>query len=79
MKITQTDHAWREPQIIEYYDENITDIREAAAKYGRSNDTVRLYDDGDTLKAIATWPQGSKGYMYCKSPEKADIPGAWKY
>jgi hypothetical protein len=78
MKITQTDHAWREPQIIEYHD-NITDIREAAAKYGRSNDTVRLYDDDNTLKAIATWPQGGRAYKYCISPDKADMPGAWKY
>lgn len=45
------------------YTTDITDIREIVAKYGHTEDTLELYDDG-TLIARAIWPLGSKCYMY---------------
>lgn len=78
MKVVQIDHAWREPARIEYYTD-VTSIRQAAEQFGRTSDTVELWDDKDRLVAIATWPQGGKAYKYCTSPDVADIPGAWRY
>lgn len=42
-----------------------TTIRDAAQIYGRTDDTLELYDDAGGLVGVATWPQGSKVYMYC--------------
>jgi hypothetical protein len=77
MKVVQVDHAWRIPPRISY-ETDITDIVEAASKFGRTEDTVELWE-GDTLVALATWPQWSRAYKYCKSPESAHIPQAWRY
>lgn len=46
------------------YQINKTDIREIAAEFGRTEDTIELYDDTGILIARAIWPQGSKCYMY---------------
>ena len=47
------------------YTTSITDIRQIPQEYGHSDDTLELYTDDGDLKAIATWPQGSKVYKYC--------------
>lgn len=46
------------------YTTDIDNIREIAAKYGRSEDTLELYTDSDELVGVAIWPQGSKVYKY---------------
>jgi hypothetical protein len=69
MKVVQIDHEWRDPQRISY-DTGITDIVEAASKFGRADDTIELWD-GDTLVAVAAWPQGGRAYKYCTSPGSA--------
>ena len=62
------------------HDGDIT-IYEAAAVYGRSDDTLELYDDGGTLIAMATWPQGSKVYKYCTGRDLSPNPAwrVWRY
>ena len=79
MIITQTANQYRQPQTYKHtIDEQIT-IRKAAKIYGHTDDIIRLYDDEDNLLAIAVWPQGSKAYKYCTSPDKQHLPGAWRY
>lgn len=47
------------------YETKIKDIREVAAKYGHTEDTMELYTDDGDLVGVATWPQGSRVYKYC--------------
>lgn len=47
------------------YETDLTDIREIAAIYGHTADTLELYDDTGTLVAVASWPQTGGGYKYC--------------
>ena len=47
------------------YETDLTDIRDVAAKYGHTEDTLELYDNDGTLVAVATWPQGYRVYKYC--------------
>lgn len=48
------------------YATNLTNIRDVAQEYGRTEDTVELYDNEMNLIAIASWPFGGKVYMYCE-------------
>lgn len=52
--------------------ENI-DIADAAAKYGRTEDTVQIYSDNNSLIAYAVWKQGYNHYSFCRHPQ-ADFP-----
>lgn len=61
------------------YTTDKTDIREIAAEFGRSEDTVELYDDDGQLVARAIWPQGSKCYMYSYGGNLDANPNWCKY
>ncbi len=61
--------SMREPQ---EYTTDTADIREISARFGRCEDTLKLYD-GEKLLAIATWFQGYKQYSYCTNPDP-DMP-----
>ena len=76
MKVTQTSHAWREPQTKTYITD-ITDIKKVAAEYGITDDTIRLYDDNDTLVAVASWFAGASLYHYCTNP--VGYPPHWQW
>lgn len=41
-----------------------TNIRDVAAEFGHTEDTLELYTDAGELVAVATWPQGSRVYKY---------------
>lgn len=47
------------------YETDMTNIRDVAAEYGHTEDTLELYDNSEELVAVATWPQGSRVYKYC--------------
>lgn len=52
------------------------DIEDLAMEYGRTDDALRLYDDGGTLIAMAVWPQTGGGYRYCYGDGLSENP-AW--
>lgn len=55
-------------------------IRKIAEEYGRTDDTLELYDESGELTARAIWPIGSKCYMYSygKNLDK-NVPEWCKY
>ena len=59
------------------YQTDLTNIREVAEKFGRTEDTLHLYTDEGDLVAIATWPQGYKCYKYCYG-KNLDPNPAWR-
>lgn len=61
---------------ITTYDVDNIDIRQATNDYGRSNDTLELYDDNDKLIARAIWPMGYKCYKYATGKNLHKNP-AW--
>lgn len=63
------------------YETQLTDIREVAAEFGHTDDTMELYNDSGELVAKATWPQGSKVYMYCTGKNLSPNPSwcVWRY
>lgn len=58
------------------YSTEKTDIREIAEEFGHTSDTLELYDDAGKLIARATWPMGSKCYMYSYG-KNLDANPAW--
>lgn len=79
MKITQTmNNEWRNPETKAYEIEGTMTIREAAEKYGKANDTVRLYEN-DKLVGVATWLVGANQYQYCESPDEHTSPKWWDW
>lgn len=58
------------------YQTSKTNIREVAAEFGRTEDTIELYDETGALIARAIWPQGSKCYMYSYGKNLDENP-AW--
>lgn len=63
MKIRQTmNFEERIPAAYEYEVDDI-DIVSATNKYGRGEDTVSLYDEGNLI-AVASWPRTGGGYLY---------------
>lgn len=65
----------------EYDHDGDLSIYDAAMIYGRTDDTIELYNDAGTLVAMATWPQGSKVYMYCTGKNLSPNPSlrVWRY
>lgn len=62
------------------FDTELGNIREVAMKYGRTSDTLELYDGGKLI-AMATWPMGSKMYKYCTGKSVNEDPHfrIWRY
>lgn len=61
------------------YTTSKTDIRKITAEFGRSNDTIELYDETGILIARAIWPIGSKCYMYSYGKNLDTNPNWCKY
>ncbi len=51
-------------------------IEQAAATYGRTEDSIQMYDDDNHLIAYAAWKQGSNHYSFCRKPQ-ASVPCDW--
>lgn len=69
MTVIRTKHDGVYPSNEYRYETDLTDIREVAAKYGQTEDTLKLFDDNGELVAVATWPQGYKVYKYATEPD----------
>lgn len=60
-----------------YENVNVKDIREAADKYGRANDTLELYDDENKLIARATWDSYYRRYFYATGKYVGTLFEVW--
>lgn len=75
MKIHRMTNDLNENGNTTFENVNVKDIREAAVKYGCTDDTLELYDDNNKLIARATWPQGYNHYVYC---DDASVGTPWE-
>lgn len=51
-------------------------IEQATATYGRTEDSVQMYDADNHLIAYSAWKQGSNHYSFCHNPN-ANFPCDW--
>lgn len=68
MKVKQIANEFRIPGTIEY-ETDLTDIDDIIREFGRTNDTLLLYNDEGQLIAGARWPSGYRIYQYLQNPE----------
>lgn len=63
------------------YKTDLTDIRQVAAEFGHTEDTLELLTDSGEVVAKATWPQGSKVYKFCSGKDLSPNPAwcVWRY
>jgi hypothetical protein len=59
-----------------YEVEDNMSIEQAAATYGRTEDSLQMYDENNNLIAYAAWKQGFNRYSFCHDPQ-ANVPCDW--
>lgn len=77
MKVCRMPKDFTDLTCNTYENVDVKDIREAADKYGRANDTLELYDDNNKFIAKAVWDSSDCCYYYATGKYVGTLFEVW--